>query len=302
VNVDDVLTNATGDLQPLHSPIMVVALRGWFDVGEVATGALERLMRDKPGPVVASIDPDPFFDFTQERPDVWIDDGSTRQVRWPTNEFRVARYPGRPHDLVVLAGVEPHLRYATFADSIIAVASSLRCEVVVTVGAGAEPVPHTRPPRVVGSSTNDGLVGALGLSRPQYQGITGLVGVLQERLDRAGIPAVSLRVGVPHYLGNAKHPKSSAALLQHLEHVLGIPTNAAQLDDEITRWGSLHDEAVAEDRQATEYVAMLEHEYDRRTEASLPSGDDLAAEFERFLRNQREDEPPTTDPERPSDG
>jgi len=289
VNVDDVLTNATSDLQPLHSPIMAVALRGWFDIAEVATGALQRLLRDKPGPVVASIDPDPFFDFTQERPDVWIDDGVTRQVRWPANEFRVARFPSHLHDLVVLAGVEPHLRYATFADSIIAVAGSLRCEVVVTVGAGAEAVPHTRPPRVVGSSTNDRLVRALGLSRPQYEGITGLVGVLQERLDRAGIPAISLRAGVPHYLGNAKHPKSSAALLQHLEHVLGIPTNAAQLSDEIARWGSLHDEAVAEDRQATDYVALLEHEYDRRTEASLPSGDDLAAEFEKFLRDQRDD-------------
>jgi proteasome assembly chaperone (PAC2) family protein len=289
VNVDDVLTTAFEDLQPLHSPIMVVALRGWFDVAEVATGALQRLMRDKPGPIVASIDPDPFFDFTQERPEVWIDDGSTRQVRWPANEFRIARFPGKPHDLVVLAGVEPHLRYATFADSLIAVARGLRCEVVVTVGAGAEALPHTRPPRVVGSSTNDRLVRALGLSRPQYQGVTGLVGVLQERLDRAGIAAVSLRVGVPHYLGNAKHPKSSAALLQHLEHVLGVPTSHGELHDEIRRWGSLHDEAVAEDSQATEYVAMLEHEYDRRTEASLPSGDDLAAEFEKFLRDQHDD-------------
>jgi proteasome assembly chaperone (PAC2) family protein len=289
VNVDDVLTTAFDDLQPLHSPIMVVALRGWFDVAEVATGALQRLMRDKPAPVVASIDPDPFFDFTQERPEVWIDDGSTRQVRWPANEFRIARFPGKPHDLVVLAGVEPHLRYATFADSLISVARGLRCEVVVTVGAGAEALPHTRPPRVVGSSTNDRLVRALGLSRPQYQGVTGLVGVLQERLDRAGIAAVSLRVGVPHYLGNAKHPKSSAALLQHLEHVLGIPTSHGELHDEIRRWGSLHDEAVAEDSQATEYVTMLEHEYDRRTEASLPSGDDLAAEFEKFLRDQHDD-------------
>jgi proteasome assembly chaperone (PAC2) family protein len=290
MNVGDVLTTSFEDLQPLHSPIMVVALRGWFDVAEVATGALQRLMRDKPGPVVASIDPDPFFDFTQERPEAWIDDALMRQIRWPTNEFRIARFPGKPHDLVVLAGVEPHLRYATFADGVIAVAKGLQCDVVVTVGAGAEAVPHTRPPRVVGSSTNDRLVGALGLSRPQYQGVTGLVGVLQERLDRAGIPAVSLRVGVPHYLGNAKHPKSSAALLQHLEHVLGIPTNAAQLHDDIARWGSLHDEAVAEDRQASDYVALLEHEYDRRTEASLPTGDDLAAEFEKFLREQRDDQ------------
>ena len=118
--------------------------------------------------------------------------------------------------------------------------------------------------------------------------------MLQERLDRAGIPAVSLRVGVPHYLGNAKHPRSSAALLQHLEHVLGIPTGHGGLVEDIERWGSLHDEAVAEDRQATDYVAMLEHEYDRRTEASLPTADDLAAEFERFLASSAT----TTSPER----
>jgi hypothetical protein len=143
---------------------------------------------------------------------------------------------------------------------------------------------------VVGSSTNDGLVRALGLSRPQYEGITGLVGVLQQRLDTAGIPAVSLRVGVPHYLGNAKHPMSSAALLRHLEHVLGVPTAHAELSEDAMRWRTLHDEAVAEDDHAASYVAMLEHEHDRRMEAAMPSADDLAAEFEKFLREQRDDD------------
>jgi hypothetical protein len=162
--------------------------------------------------------------------------------------------------------------------------------VVVTVGASAEALPHTRVPQVVGSSANAGLAGALGLARPQYQGITGLVGVLQERLDRRCLPAVSLRVGVPHYLGNAQHPQASAALLRHLEHVLGVPTWHAGLRDEIERWRSLHDEAVAEDPQARTYLELLEREHDRRTEASLTSGDDLAADFERFLREQR-DEP-----------
>ena len=287
VQIDEVLTTAFEDLAPLHSPIMVIALRGWFDVAEVATFALDHLVTDRVAPVIASIDPDPFFDFTQERPEVTLDADDVRHIEWPTNEFRLARYPGRAHDLVVLAGVEPHLRYATFADSIIHVARELGCGVVVTVGAAAEALPHTRAPHVVGSSTNDGLVRALGLSRPQYQGITGLVGVLQERLDRAGIPAVSLRVGVPHYLGNARHPASSFALLLHLEHVLGVPTGHAELRDDIQRWRHLHDEAVAEDAQASAYVAMLEREYDRRTEAALPSGDDLAADFERFLRDQR---------------
>jgi len=294
-----VLTTAFDGVAPLRSPVMVVALRGWFDIAEVATGALEHLLMDRVAPVVASIDPDPFFDFTQERPEVRLDDDDERQIVWPSNEVRILRQADRTatsgHDLVVLAGVEPHLRLRTFADAVIQVARALRCGVVVTVGAAAEAVPHTRLPQVVGSSTNDGLVRALGLSRPRYEGVTGLVGVLQERLDRAGLPAVSLRVGVPHYLANARHPKSSAALLRHLEHVLGVPTRHAELADDIERWASLHDEAVAEDRQAAAYVAMLEREHDRRTEAALPSGDDLAAEFERFLREQGGDEPPLDD-------
>jgi proteasome assembly chaperone (PAC2) family protein len=293
MNVDEVLTLAIDDVAPLHSPIMVIALRGWFDVGEVATDALDHLVgagtsAGRLAPVVGAIDPDPFYDFTQERPEVFIDDDDERRVRWPSNEVRILR-SGGAHDLVVLAGVEPHLRYATFADSIIEIAIRLGCDVVVTVGAAAEAVPHTRIPPVVGSSTNDGLVRALGLTRPQYQGITGLVGVLQERLDRRGIPAVSLRVGVPHYLGNAKHPQSSAALLRHLEHVLGVPTRHADLTDDIVRWRSLHDEAVADDVQATVYVRMLETDFDRKAEASMPSADDLAADFEQFLRDQRDD-------------
>lgn len=287
MNVADVLTTAFDGLAPLHRPIMVVALRGYFDVAEAATDALDELLSDRVAPVVASIDPDPFYDFTQERPQVEFDDSEMRQVIWPSNDVRLARFPGCAHDLLVFTGVEPHLRYATFARAIITVATALNCEVVVTVGAAAEAVPHTRPPLVVGSSTNDGLVSALGLSRPQYQGLTGLVGVLQTMLDEAEIPAISLRVGVPHYLGNAKHPLSSAALLQHLEHVLSVPTGHAGLREDAMRWRTLHDEAVAEDAQAAGYVMMLEREYDRRTEAGLPSADALAEEFERFLREHR---------------
>jgi hypothetical protein len=298
MNVDAVLTTAFDGLAPLHRPIMVIALRGWFDVAQAATDALDHLVAGRIAPVVASIDPDPFFDFTQERPTTELDEDGVRVTRWPDNQFRIARDPDRTndagHDLIVLSGVEPHLRYATFAECIVTVASALAAEVVVTVGAAAEAVPHSRLPLVVGSTTNNGLAKALGLSRPQYQGITGLVGVLQERLDRAGLPAVSLRVGVPHYLGNAKHPQSSIALLSHLEHVLGVATGHARLAEEAMRWRSLHDEAVAEDPQASAYVRMLERDYDHRAEAAMPSGDDLAAEFEKFLREQRDDGDPGT--------
>ncbi len=123
MQVDDVLSTFTDGLAPLNRPIMVVALTGWFDASSAATGALEWLLRDRVAPVVAAIDPDPFYDFTQERPDVWLDEDETVHVRWPTNEFRIARFPDGSHDLVVLSGVEPHVRWSTY------------CECVTTMGA-----------------------------------------------------------------------------------------------------------------------------------------------------------------------
>ncbi len=298
MRVEDVLSTHTDGLAPLNRPIMVVALTGWFDASGAATGALDWLLRDRVAPIVASIDPDPFYDFTQERPEVWLDDDETVTVRWPGNDFRIARYAGSAHDLVVLSGVEPHVRWSTYCECITTMATRLGCDVVVTIGASADAVPHTRIPQVVGSSTNEELIRRLGLSRPQYQGITGVIGVLQERLEKLAIPAISLRVGVPHYLGNAQHPKSSAALLRHLEHVLGVPTGHAELAGEIERWQSLHDEAVAEDPQAATYVQLLERQCDQRAEASLPTGDDLAAELEAFLRDQ-DDPPPSPAPDAP---
>ena len=284
------LTTAFEQTAPLHRPILVLALQGLFDMAGVATAAVETLLEEAVAPVVATIDPDPFFDFTQQRPQAEFDDDGVRTIRWPTNEFRVLRFPDASHDLVVLSGVEPHLRYRTFADAVVAVALAAGCEVVVTLGAVPEAVPHTRPPAVVGSSTNTELARALGLARPRYEGPTGLVGVLQERLDQEQLPAVSLRVGVPHYLAGAEHPQATVALLQHLEHVLGVPTRHSSLRADARRWRALHDEAVAEDRQAALYVAHLEREHDRRTEAALPSADDLAAEFERFLRGESDGE------------
>jgi proteasome assembly chaperone (PAC2) family protein len=276
----------------LRSPVLVLALEGLFDVGGVATEAVRQmLVRAAPEPV-AEIDPDPYYDFSQHRPQVWLDDEGERRIAWPENRLFALRYPDGPRDLVVMAGVEPDIRWRSFAAHLVGVAQALRCGVVVTAGASPDAVPHTRLPMVVGSSTNDELARSLGLGRPQYQGPTGLVGVLHQLLDEAGVPAVSLRVGVPHYLLNAQHPRSTAALMRHLSHVLGVDTGHAALDAEIDEWRERHDAAVAEDAQARAYVRMLEQSYDARIETTLPSGDDLAAEFERFLRSQGGDADP----------
>lgn len=299
MNVTEILSTGFDGLAELRRPLMLISLRGWFDAAGAASDALDALVADRVAPVVASIDPDPFFDFTQERPQVEFDDDGTRRIIWPDNEFRLVRRAGEHHDVVVLSGVEPHLRLVTFAQAIITVARALQCEAVVTVGAAADATPHTRTPAVVGSSTNPQLASALGLSRPQYQGITGLVGVLQQRLDEEAIPAISLRVGVPHYLGNAKHPRSSAALLTQIGRILGTVLHTGDLHEEADRWRTLHDEAVAEDPQAVNYVAMLERQHDHQVEADLSTADDIAAQFEQFLRDQGSSpDAPEEDPDR----
>ena len=289
LTVDEVLETYWDEIAPLRNPVMLVALRGLFDIGGVATSALDWMLKERDCTVVADIDPDPFFDFTQERPEVYLDEDGERQVRWPENEFMVIRYPEGARDMIVVNGVEPHVSWGIFTQCVVDVARGLGCNLVVSLGAAAEQVPHTRVPFVVGSTTNTDLAARLGLSRPQYQGPTGVAGVLLDSLDRASIPSVSLRVGVPHYLMHAQHPKSAAALLQHLQHVLGIPTDHANLQNEISRWQELHDAAVEGDPQASAYVHMLERRHDQLVEQNMPSGDDLAAELEEFLRNQNDD-------------
>ena len=290
ISVNEVLESYWDDIAPLRNPVMLVALRGLFDIGGVATSALDWMLKERDALVIADIDPDPFFDFTQERPEQFIDEDGEKQIRWPENEFMIIRYPEGARDMIVLNGIEPHVSWNTFTQCVVSVAQGLGCNLVVSLGAAAEQVPHKRVPLVVGSTTNEDLAMRLGLSRPQYQGPTGVAGVMLDALDRAGIPSVSLRVGVPHYLMHAQHPKSAAALLQHLQHVLGIPTDHTNLVDEMSRWQELHDAAVEGDPEASAYVKMLERRHDQLIEKTLASGDDLAAELEEFLRGQSDDE------------
>ena len=290
MNVEDVLEADWDAVPNLRDPVLVIALRGWFDAAGAATGALEWCLDDRAVTVVASIDPDPFFDFTHERPEVYFDEDDERNVRWPENDIVIARFPEGSRDLVVLSGIEPHTNWNVFSECILQTAKNLTCTVAVTVGAIAEAIPHTRTPSVFGSTTNAMLARRLKLSRPTYQGVTGIVGVMQERFEREQLAAVSLRVGVPHYLTNAQHPKSSAALLRHLELVLGVPTRHAELYEEIQRWEELHDAAVEGDEQVSEHLAQLEIDFDARTQIEIPNADDLGAELEKFLREQPDEE------------
>ncbi len=288
MDVTEILDFSTGDIGTLDRPVMLVGLEGWFDVASAATQAVESFIDHEQAVIVGDIDPDPFYDFTQQRPLVSIDDG-IREIQWPANEIVLQRNPGH-RDIVSLVGVEPHLYWSTYVEAIVTVVEALGCEAVVTAGSAAEAIPHTRRPPVTGSTANADLARRLGLVAPSYEGVTGIAGVLHAALDSRGIPSVSLRVGIPHYLMNAEHPQATDALSRHLSHVLGVPAGV-DFSDRIDAWREVHDEIIDTDEQLRMYVRMLEAEFDRRAEAAIPSADDLAAQFENFLDELRPDDP-----------
>jgi len=273
---------------PGGQPIMAVALRGLFDVAGAATGAIDHL-DDRGKPVdIASIDPEVFFNFTEERPVVRLDDDGNRSLSWPANNARSLTTADK-HELVTLSGIEPHLRWRTFADAIAEIAVRCDAQLVVTLGAMVGMAPHTRPLGVVGSATNPELARRLGLSRPSYEGPTGLVGVLHDSLNRAKLPVISLRVSVPHYVPSAPNPEATRSLLARFELVTGIETGHRSLDDAAADWRQRVDNAVREDDEMSTYVTQLEQQVDASADDLLPSGDDLAAELQAFLRDHQTD-------------
>ena len=269
----------------LERPVVAVAYRGLFDASAAATAAVTWMAHRFDASIIGDVDPETYYDFTQERPVVAFDEDGERRLHWPANEVMLAHGDEVPRDLVLMSGIEPHLRWRTFADSLVEVVAHTGAESVVTMGAMAGMAPHTRPLRVVASSTNLRLAERLGLDRPSYQGPTGLIGVLHEALDRAGIPVISLRVSVPHYVPDAPNPKATRALLRRFEQVTGIETGYADLDEPAAEWQRHVEAAVKGDTEIAEYVRQLEVDADESDEM-LPSGDDLAAEFEAFLREQ----------------
>ena len=194
---------------------------------------------------------------------------------------------GDTRDLVLVSGVEPHLRWRTFADTLLELANATGTEMVITLGAMVGMAPHTRPLGVVGSAANASIADRLGLGRPSYQGPTGVVGALHDRLDSEGMPVVSLRVSVPHYVPGPPNPEATRSLLSRFELVTGVRTDHNELNAAATDWRERIDRAVENDDELAEYVSQLEQQVDESE--VMPSGDDLAAELEAFLRDQHDD-------------
>lgn len=276
--------------QGLRSPIVVVAFTGWSDTGTVTTDAAKRMVDAYEAQRFLEVDPEEYYVFTDTRPQVKLDDSGERTITWPTNEAFFARVPVHEHDLVMVIGVEPNLRWRTFseqmADAIAATSPSLVCTLVARPAA----TPHTRPIPVSGSSADLQLAAKFGLGRSQYQGPTGVVGVLHDSLRRRGVPLISLAASVPHYLNVEENPPATLALLKALEPMTGLAAPVGDLDEEVVKFMTRVEEASRGDDQIAGYVRTLEQNYgepDEPTPTSdgeLPSVDDVLRDVEDLLR------------------
>jgi proteasome assembly chaperone (PAC2) family protein len=273
----------------LERPVLVAAFRGWNDGGQGATLAAGYLARLWNAEKFADVDPEGFVDFHENRPHVSLDEGLTRRIEWPENAFYHSRVPGTGRDVVLLLGVEPNLRWRTFCGLVIDLARDLGVELVVTLGSLLADVPHTRAAPVTGAASDPQLVADLGLQHSRYEGPTGIVGVLQDACRRAGLPAASLWAAVPHYVSLAPSPRAARALCDRLAALLDIPIDTSELSEAEETYATQVTEAVSSDPETAAYVEELERRTDElelEEHEDLPSGDTLAAELTRFLRER----------------
>src|SRR6478609_3781243 len=294
----------------LRRPTLVAAFSGWNDAADAASDGVRWLARSVGARVFATLDTEEYLDFQAARPTVELVDGVIREIQWPALAFSAGSTPNNGRDLVLLLGVEPNLRWPMFCEDVISVARATGCELVVTLGALLGDVPHTRRIRCTGSATDEVLSARLGMQRSQYEGPTGIVGVLHDAARRVGFASASIWAPVPHYVATAPNPKATYALLERLGSLLDVGLELTDLEIAASAWERSVDEVVAGDADATSYVERLEHRYDENADAAtletdnvtnsdddedwldedaLPSGESLAEDFERYLREQGDD-------------
>lgn len=278
----DDLTNA--GLRGLRDPVVIVAFGGWNDAGTAASSAVEHLDDTYEAKLAFSIDPDEFYDFQVNRPQVNMSEDDERLITWPTTELKVARLTnGR--DLVLISGLEPNLRWRQFSALVTSALKSAGVNRVFMLGALLADTPHTRPIPVSVTTSDLALAAEYSLSQSGYEGPTGIVGVLGDALMRSGMKVLTLWAAIPHYVSHPPCPKATLALLSQLEELLDTPLDLGELPELSRAWERGVDELASEDPEVAEYVSALEQQQDA-TELPEASGDAIAAEFERYLRRR----------------
>jgi len=272
-------------LPVLRSPVAVAAFEGWNDAADASTAVVEHLEDVWKARPIAALDPEEFYDFQVNRPTVTLADGETRSIEWPTTRFAVAEPEGTERDVVLIRGIEPSMRWRGFCEQVLEICHSLEVSRVVLLGALLADVPYTRPLPISGSASDPAAAARLNLTPTRYEGPTGIVGILHDACARAELEAVSFWVHVPHYANNPPCPKATLALLHRVEEVLDLPVPMADLAEESAEWEQRVRAAAEQDAELGEYVRELE---ERVGDAGIQplTGDEIAQEFEKYLRRR----------------
>lgn len=265
----------------LSAPVLLAAFDGWIDAAGAATACANHVAEE--GRVVASFDVDSLNDYRARRPVLDVVDGVLARIQWPDILLRHIRVGD--HDILVLVGPEPDYKWKQLGEDVVDLARRLGVVEWISLGAIPAAVPHTRPVPVLatastGASLRDG----------EQQGPGGILRVPAAALSAvemtvagAGIPAIGYYAQVPHYIGAAAYAPATLALLQHLERRLGVTIPLGTLGDDAVAQRQRLDAAIAEDEDSREYLARLET---LASEERMPSGDELALEIERYLKEQ----------------
>jgi predicted ATP-grasp superfamily ATP-dependent carboligase len=278
----------------LRSPIMVIACGGWSDAGEAATGTISHLLNSvgnhandalSAGELIAEIDSEDYYDFQVNRPLIVVNDSMIRSLTWPGLQIFGLRNPDGDRDFVLVRGVEPSMRWRSFASEILDLAEDLEVELVITLGSMLADTPHTRAIPVSGTGAHPEIANRLGMEVSRYEGPTGILAVIQDGCVKRGIDAIALWAAIPHYASATPSPKAILALLNGIEDFIEINLPHGSLPELAHQWEAAVDEMVKEDSDIEEYIKTLEESKDS-DQLGDDSGEELAREVERFLRRQ----------------
>jgi PAC2 family protein len=274
-----------------HQPLLVVCLEGWIDAGLGAGSAIAAIQAGRASERLVVWDADELIDHRARRPTLHIADGVADGLTWPETELR-ATVDDAGRDMLLLVGPEPDMRWHAFAASVVQLAQEYGVRLAVGLGAFPAPVPHTRPVRLVATAPTQQMAAEVGIVPGAIDVPAGVQAVLEHALNGVGIPALGLWARVPHYLVSMPYPAAGAALIDGLAAVGGVTLSSRDLHDSASRARARVDELIANSAEHQAMVQQLEAQADREASMAeedldgvrLPSGDEIAAELERFLR------------------
>ncbi len=279
----------------MRQPYLLLTFEGWSNAAGVATAAGQFLVEHLEAKRFASIDPEEFYSFTDQRPQSRYNAEGQRDIIWPANEFFVALRPDLEHDVIIGVGIEPHLKWRTFTNLMMEFITCCKVYQTITLGALWADVLYSSPVPFSGSATDPQLAERIGLggSGSRYEGPTGMVGVLHNTLRHNDLAAASIWANMPYYVSATPNPKGILALGNRGMEIVGLSGEFPDLEKEAREFETRVAEAIATDSKVSAHVKELErraarqeHSRQQSAQGSM-SGDDLAAEFQRFLREQR---------------